>query len=419
MTSYFLLEGCYRRDWIFNSPLSSVGLAFEDYLREHQYGAGTVHFYLAALAHFAYWITGKRTKLSDIDDRLCSRFLNVHLPHCLCPPPRQRQVANIRAALSHLLIVLEEQGFTIVQPATSALCKELAHFHQYLTSTCGLAPNTCVYAMKIAGAFIKESLAEEPIRLSHAGVEEIDRFILGYAKRWQPSSLRVVRTALKLYFRYRLLQGDMEAEILIGALPMIANWKGTSLPKALTEEQIRIFFGAFDLSAPSDIRDYAIARCLLDLGLRGHEVAQLRLDSIDWRQGVMTISGTKTRCTKQLPLPRQTGASIAAYIKSVRPASKSRSLFLRRRGPIEKPLTVAGVRNTMRRAFARCGLGKEFCNTHVFRHTFAIRLQRSGVSLKGIADVLRHSSLESTTTYAKTDVESLRTLALPWPGRRS
>jgi site-specific recombinase XerD len=374
--------------------------------------------YLAAVAHFAYWVNANHIKISDIDEALCDRFVKTHLPSCICPSPRQLQVQNIRAALLHLLIVLQEQGFISVQPDTSALSIELTKFHGYLTSICGLAENTKVYCLKHVRSFIQQYSSNQTIDLTQVSVEDIDHFVLGYARRWQPASLRVVRTALRLYFRYRQLQGDATAETLVESLPVIANWRNASLPKSLTEEQIRTLLAAFDLSSPTEIRDYAIARCLLDLGLRGNEVAQLRLDSIDWRRGVVTISGTKTRCARQLPLPRQTGASIAAYIRSARPVSKSRSLFLRRRGPIEKPLTVAGIRNSMRRAFTRCGLGDRFCNTHVFRHTFAMRLQRSGVSLKQIADALGHGSLESTAIYAKTDVESLRTLALPWPGRR-
>jgi integrase/recombinase XerD len=418
MAEYFLLKGLFRREWIFDSPLREVSFAFEDYLRERQYREGTIHFYLAALAHFAYWMKASRFELSDIDDVLCNRFLKLHLPECVCPSPRQRQSANIQAALTHLRLILREQGLSPVVLNSSPVTDELDQFHHYLTFTCGLAANTCVYCLKIVRSFIQRRFGARQINLALVTVADIDDFFLEYASRWQAASLSVVRTSLKLYFRYRLLQGDKIGESLISMLPIIANWKRTSLPKSLTEEQVGVFLAAFNLSDLSGIRDYAIARCLLDLGLRGNEVAQLRLDSIDWREGTLTIAGAKGRCVKQLPLPWQTGASIVRYLKMARPASKSRSLFLRRTGSIEKPLTVDGIRNAMRRAFVRCGLGDRFCNTHVLRHTCATRLQRSGASLKEIADVLRHRSLDSTTTYARTDVKSLGAMALPWPGRQ-
>jgi site-specific recombinase XerD len=53
--------------------------------------------------------------------------------------------------------------------------------------------------------------------------------------------------------------------------------------------------------------------------------------------------------------------------------------------------------------------------THVLRHTAATRLLQHGASLKEIADVLGHRSLDTTTIYAKVDLPGLIDVALPWP----
>jgi site-specific recombinase XerD len=55
----------------------------------------------------------------------------------------------------------------------------------------------------------------------------------------------------------------------------------------------------------------------------------------------------------------------------------------------------------------------------VLRHTLACRLVENGGSLKEVADVLRHRSLETTRIYAKLDTPSLAEVALPWPGSES
>jgi len=47
----------------------------------------------------------------------------------------------------------------------------------------------------------------------------------------------------------------------------------------------------------------------------------------------------------------------------------------------------------------------------------ARRLLDGGSSLKEVADVLRHRSLNTTLVYAKLDGRNLRSVALPWPGR--
>jgi site-specific recombinase XerD len=40
---------------------------------------------------------------------------------------------------------------------------------------------------------------------------------------------------------------------------------------------------------------------------------------------------------------------------------------------------------------------------------------RGGATLTEIGEVLRHRSPQTTAIYAKVDLETLRTLALPWP----
>ena len=419
MTEYILSQRLYRRDWIFNSPISCVGFAFEDYLHEQGYRKGTIHFYLASIAHFAKWIASKKIELSEIDIDLCEKFIQSHLPQCSCPEPRQIQVANIRAALRHLRTVLNEQGVAVkTQSMTTPVLEELQKYHRYLKDIRGLADNTCQHRLKYIHQFLRRKFEDGPIDATLLTVRDIDEFILEFASRWKPSSLAVIRSALRSYLRYRALTGD-RTDTLIAVMPVIAQQKGADPRKSLTDEQIRIFIESFDQTNATGLRNYAIARCLLDLGLRGHEVAQLCLDSIDWSNGTITIPNTKGRRTQVLPLPLQTGRAVARYLRRGRPDTSNRFLFVRHVAPWDKPITVCAIRNAMNYAYAKCGMDRLFCNTHVLRHTLATRLQRAGASIKEIADVLRHKDLESAAIYARTDLENLRSVGLPWPGRKS
>lgn len=419
MTKHILLNKFYRSNWISNSKLHAVALAFEDYLRKRNYAERTIRSYLKALAHFAYWFRSRRLQLSDIDEHLCKRFTETHLLRCSCPKPCLGEVLEARPALMHLRAVLLEQGYSPKKADPFPfLCYELCQFQKFLLQTCGLAPATCKERLKVIRPFLQKYFGEDPINLSKLTAGDMDDFVLGFADRRKPSSLGVVRTSLRSYLRYRVLLGD-QTESLSISLPVISNWKATSLPKFLTEAQIDIFLAAFNLSEQVGIRNYAIARVLVDLGLRGHELVELTLDSINWREGTVCISTNKGRQFKQLPLPAHTGAAIVNYLKKARPKTNSRTLFVRKKGNVQKPFNVIGIYNIVKRAFDRCGLGDQFVGIHVFRHTLAERLQRSGSSIKEIADVLRHKSLESTTFYAKVDLKSLRVVALPWPGRQT
>jgi site-specific recombinase XerD len=240
---------------------------------------------------------------------------------------------------------------------------------------------------------------------------------MSFSNRLTPSSLQVIRSSLRSYLRFRRLKGDI-TEHLILALPVIANWKRfTKIRQVPTKEQLNAFLDAFDKSYPTGLRDYAVARFLVDLGLRAHEVANLSLDSVDWRRGVITIAGGKGQRIQQLPLPKETGEAIAKYLRHGRHQSTSRALFLQHKTPFNSPISTRAVYDLVRRAMVRAGLYEHFKGTHVLRHAMAVRLQESGASLKEIADLLRHKHLQNTTIYAKANQKDLRAIALPWSGR--
>lgn len=155
-------------------------------------------------------------------------------------------------------------------------------------------------------------------------------------------------------------------------------------------------------------------RCALDLGLRSGEVARLSLDDIDWRAGTITLRHTKGRHDDVLPLPATTGAAIAAYLKHERLKTRNRAIFVRHVAPRDQPAGPDLVRKTIRQAFKRAGL--PYTRSHLLRHTMANRLLAGGASLKEVADVLRHRSLNTTLIYAKLDSRKLAAVALPWPG---
>jgi integrase/recombinase XerD len=52
---------------------------------------------------------------------------------------------------------------------------------------------------------------------------------------------------------------------------------------------------------------------------------------------------------------------------------------------------------------------------HLLRHSVATSLLRQGASLRDIATVLRHRSIQTTQIYAKVDVSTLDLIAQPWP----
>jgi integrase len=279
-----------------------------------------------------------------------------------------------------------------------------------------MASATCDEYCRIAWWFLQAEYGQGATDLARIAPSDVVAFVSDYAGRVSRGTARQVATALRGFLRWLQFRGLCDAR-LVAAVPGIPYWKLASIPKLLTDDQVRLLLAAFDRSTDVGRRDYAIALCLLRLGMRSCEVAQLRLEDIDWRGGTLRIDGGKRRRSHVLPLPSDVARAVVAYLKRGRPRSSERGVFLRHTLP-HRPVCSADIQTVVRRAHERGRVGSPWKGTHVLRHTVASRLLRGGATLKQIADILGHRSIDTTAIYAKVDLERLAGVALPWPAVR-
>jgi integrase/recombinase XerD len=396
-----------------DNPLSSIAIPYLEALNARRYARHTVERYVDAVIHFGCWLKTKDVNLQGIDRTVIDQYLHALPLVSSAAATSHDPIKMDRAALRHLLPFLPQPHSAITK---SPLEAELERFADYLLNICGMSPQTCINRRQHVRAFLAHRFGAEPPVIPQISGADIDAFFQHMALSWRPASLEVVGTSLRSYLRFCALRGEPTTG-LSAFIPTAASWSPATLPKALSNTQVEAFLKAFDCTDAVGMRDFAIARCLLDIGLRGHEVTYLTLDSVDWRNATLIIiSSNKSKRVQQLPLPPATGQAIAQYLLNGRPLTPSRTLFVRHRGPFNQPLAVPAIRSAMNRAFVRCGLRDQFCNTHVLRSTTATRLQKAGASIKEIADLLRHQSLDTAKAYARVDLEQLRAVALPWPG---
>lgn len=406
-----------RKDinWLADGPIGPYVEAFKLHLTERRYAAHTFASYVAGITHFARWVRSRRLRLHRIDEEAITEFLDVHLPNCNCAGPTRHDRGDHGAALGHLLLVLRAQG-AIAPPAasTTPVDEELLRYDEHMEHVRGLAPKTRDMALRIVGRLLTARFGDGAIDIAAIKAEHVRRFFAQQAELYtKPASLGSVVASLRGYFRYRASLGDL-VHGLVGAVSYPANWSLSSLPTTLTAEEVEQLVGSFGQPGRSMRRADAIVRCALDLGLRSGEVARLGLNDIDWRAGTITLRRTKGRREDVLPLPVATGKAIAAYLKNERPKTSNRAVFVRHMAPRDEPVGPDLVRKTIRQAYARAGL--PYTRSHLLRHTMANRLLAGGSSLKEVADVLRHRSLNTTMIYAKLDGRKLAEVALPWPG---
>jgi integrase len=405
-------------DWLATGPLTPYVDAYKQYLTNRGYAATTFGNCIRCVAHFAQWIRVRRVRVHRVDETVVAEFLDGHLPECRCAGPVHRDRRNLSAALGHLLVVLRTEG-AIGQPTARAtpVDEELIRYDEYMDHVRGLAPKTRSGALRIVGRLLASRFGDGPIDIATIKPDHVRRFFEQQTKLYStPVNAGAVVANLRSYFRYRASLGD-QMHGLIGVLSYPANWQLSSLPKTLTAEEVEQLIDSLGQAGRSMRRADAIVRCVLDLGLRSGEVARIGLDDIDWRAGTLTLRHTKGRRVDVLPLPVATGKAIAAYLKHERPKTSNRAVFVRHVAPRDVPVGPDLVRKTIRQAFARAGL--PYTRSHLLRHTMANRLLAAGSSLKEVADVLRHRSLNTTMIYAKLDSRRLSEVALPWPGSAS
>jgi integrase/recombinase XerD len=403
------------RAWLERSVLHPYIPEFCSRLQRSRYRSSTIHCYVYCIAHFAHWAKRHRLALAKIDERATTRFVAEHLPHCDCPYPVKRSKSDTRAALSHLLHTLCTCGVTTENRADwDPLHAELTSFDRYMTDVKGLAQNTRHQRIHIIRRFLNERFASGIFMPDRIRPTDIRRFVLGREGVHSTGTIHVVSGAIRCYLRFRSVAGD-PVQGLIEAVPSVAHWRLASLPEVLTEKEVHQLLGSFEQLPRSPKRARAMARCLTDIGLRASEVVQLQLSDVDWHAGTIRLAANKSRRVDALPLPTETGRAIAEYLRTERPQTPNRALFVRDGAPFERPIQAGVVRRVIRQAYIRCGLAHS--RVHILRHSLASRLLKTGTPLKEIADILRHRSLDTSVIYTKVDTNRLAAVAMPWPGR--
>ena len=297
------------------------------------------------------------------------------------------------------------------------VAEELHRYDEHLRDVNGLAAGTRYNRIRVAGRLLRQNFNGRVIDIAKLRPDDIRQFLASQLDAHRTASnASYLAAGLRSYFRYRTTCGDRVGG-LIAVISNPVHWRLASLPHALKPDEVERLLNSFAFARRWPKRGYAIVRCALDMGLRSCEIAHLMISDIDWRSGAVTLRGTKSLRQDILPLPVETGQALADYLQHERPTSSHRAIFVRHRGALDQPVTSSTIQKVIKWACRRAGLMN--FSAHSLRHTLACRLVENGSSLKEVADVLRHRSLNTTLIYAKLDTPKLSTVPLPWPGSQS
>jgi len=385
---------------------------FLNQLEDAGYAQRTLRKKRTVARAFARWAKENRIAARDLDASHITAFVGRS-------PRRRKARVKFELAVMRLFFGYLCRGAGL--PSTgqeepdSAAGGLLRQYESYLRKDRGLAENS----VHVYVPFIRDFLASRVTATGCLSPQSCDPlsirdFVLIHTRDRSAEYVRLLATSLRSFFRFLFLAGQIGRD-LAPSVPRVCKYRQATPPAFLSPEEVRRVLAATDRSIPSGRRDYAVLLLLARLGLRAGEIVSLELGDIHWRTAEIVVHG-KGRVVDQLPLLRDVGAALAAYIGEDRGVSSSRRVFLPRWAPRTGLAGPAAVGHIVRTALARAGVRRSGRGAaHLFRHGLATRMIRHGASISEISEVLRHRSQSTTAAYTQVAFEALRGVAQPWP----
>jgi len=364
-------------------------------------------------AHFSVFGATGCVAVDGLHEDLLPAF-RAHLRTCRCPAWLRHgrhadvcAIAGARALLDHLrhLAIVRSPAPVRTPPDVPPLVRD---FHTWMHEQRGLQDATVRSYERVIGDGLR-TLGDVPGDYTAAAIRA---FVLQRTAGRSRAQGKCVLTAMRHFLRFLIANGTCRTG-LDGAVPTIAMWRLSALPRYLPAADVNRIVAACVPSTPVGLRDRAVVLLLARLALRAGDIRALRLGDLDWQQSSVCVAG-KSRTHVRLPLTQEVGDALVDYLRRGRPPADTDRVFVRMVAPWG-PLAIASVSALVARAIARAGVTAPCRGAHVLRHSAATEMLRQGATLDQIGAVLRHRYMDTTAHYAKVDVSRLRAIALPWP----
>ena len=280
----------------------------------------------------------------------------------------------------------------------------LTQFLAALAANKGYSENTIAAYRNDLGQFSKfvrnrRMASTEPGEVTSEIVEAYVEYLQQGPNEYAASTVARKIAAVKSFFHYLLEQKIIAAD---PAARLNSPKVKKHIPRTLTRVELeRLLAAPGQQTGPKALRDRALLELLSSTGMRVTEVVNLRLEDVDWEQGVVVCRG-KGGKNRRIPLGAGSGV-LRGYLEQGRPnlvkVNSPALLFLNHRG---HNLTRQGVWLILKEAAVAAGIGKEV-TPHTLRHSFAKYLLGAGEELRRVQELLGHANLSTTQMYRQVE----------------
>ena len=227
--------------------------------------------------------------------------------------------------------------------------------------------------------------------VSEVELTHLENFMKKLAKEeYTPKSISRKTNATKTFFKF-LHNTEI---ITLNTAEFLKHPKiATKEPRILSKLEYRALRDA----AKDDLRSYAMIEVLLQTGVTISELADIRLEDIEFTDGTgkLTVKKKNNRETRVIPLNRAVVDSIRKYIDEERVKIENAvHLFITKTG---NSLLVRNIRSTINRYFNLAGV--ENAKVNDLRHTFVAHHLSMGVNLLHLSKIAGHKRVSTTERY--------------------
>ena len=182
-----------------------------------------------------------------------------------------------------------------------------------------------------------------------------------------------------------------------------------SLPKFLRISDMEEIFNKLKdrrlFNSRKSERYYLIVRLLYSTMARVSELCNIKISDIDFERGYIRLRG-KGNKERIVPVDQRTLEIFNEHLKNRISFDSEEYLLVNTRNQKLNPRVVQTDVKTIKE---KCGFsGSKIITPHIFRHTGATHLRRSGMDISELQDILGHSSPNTTRIYAKNDITKLK-----------
>ena len=252
-------------------PLSPYINVYLTQVKEEGYAHGSICEQVCALKMLGRWLKRTGRGVRDLNETVTQYFRRRILKGGY---PKNAGASTLR----RLLMMLRRIGATpAAQAAVQSPAEQLTcAYERFLFKERNLASQSVAPLRRFASRFLSEKFGEGRLNWSKLRAPDVTAFVQRHAHRHGPSEARKLVAATRSFLRYLHYKGLIDADLSC-AVPKVARWSLSTLPKHLSGAQVRQVLRHCDRSTPLGRRNYAILLLLARLGLRAGEVVRLNL----------------------------------------------------------------------------------------------------------------------------------------------